>query len=150
MTAPLHPCCLVAEDQALIGMALEAYLDEIGMAVAGPFASCEQALAWVEHATPHIALLDFRLNDGPCTTLARILRGRGVPVVFYSGLPSGGPEIPDDLLDVVWIEKPVDRNQLVSVLVNLTASKLNPTFRRAPVVRQSPRSPCAPQGLARV
>jgi DNA-binding response OmpR family regulator len=100
-------------------MALDAYLDETGMAVAGPFASCEQALAWVEQARHHVALLDFKLDDGPCTTPARILRARDVPVVFYSGLPSGGPEVPDDLLDVVWIEKPVDRSQLVQVLVYL-------------------------------
>jgi hypothetical protein len=39
-----QPCCLIAEDQALIGMALEAYLEDVGILVAGPFASCAEAL----------------------------------------------------------------------------------------------------------
>ena len=42
------PCCLVAEDQALIALALEAALEEVGIGIAGPFGSCVEASAWVE------------------------------------------------------------------------------------------------------
>ena len=36
--------CLLVEDQALIGMALEAYLEGAGYEVAGPFATSAAAL----------------------------------------------------------------------------------------------------------
>ena len=114
--------CLVAEDQALIGMAIEAYLEEVGMEVVGPFSSCKSAHDWVQDDTPDLALLDYKLKDGVCVELARDLIRRGVPVVFYSGL-AHGVALPADLRDVIWIEKPADRDSLLDVLVCLAAAK---------------------------
>src|SRR5918998_1887406 len=86
------PLCLLIEDQALIGMALEASLEDAGFRVAGPFMSNAEALAWLETHTPDVALLDVLLKDGPCTAVARALRGRSVPFAIYSGLkPFGRP-----------------------------------------------------------
>ncbi len=73
------PCCLVAEDQPLIGLALKAYLEEHSFVVAGPFARNADALAWLEQNTPDLALLDVVLADGFCIALARALQERGVP-----------------------------------------------------------------------
>jgi DNA-binding NtrC family response regulator len=112
------PLCLVVEDQALIAMGLEADLADAGIAVAGPFDSCAQALGWVEGHTPRMALLDVRLKDGPCTELARALLGRGVPVMILSGLPRG-PDTPPELRDLPWIEKPVPRQDLIDALLRL-------------------------------
>ena len=111
-----QPRCLVVEDQALIGMALEDYLHEAGMQIVGPFASCDRALAWAQVETPDVALLDYRLEDGFCTEVARTLLQRGVPVIIYSGYPRGA-DLPEELRDVTWIEKPVDRTTLLDVLV---------------------------------
>ncbi len=58
------PCCMIVEDQALIGMSLEAFLEEAGFAAAGPFLSCADALRWREHNTPYVAVLDISLRDG--------------------------------------------------------------------------------------
>jgi hypothetical protein len=41
---------MIVEDQALIGMSLEASLEEAGFDVAGPFMSNAQALKWMENA----------------------------------------------------------------------------------------------------
>ena len=117
-------CCLVAEDQALIGMALEAYLDEAGIAVAGPFASCAAAMSWAETRTPGLAILDFKLQDGPCTELAKTLLGRQVPIIIYSGLPRG-PDIPCELDGVTWLEKPIDQASLMA-----EAARLSPALAR--------------------
>src|SRR5215216_1061207 len=51
------PCCMIVEDQTLIGMALEAYQEDAGFSVAGPFPSCADALQWLEHNTPQVAVL---------------------------------------------------------------------------------------------
>ena len=109
------PCCLVAEDHALIALALEAALEEVGIGIAGPFGSCVEASAWVERHTPELALLDFKLRDGPCTNLAKTLLGRGVPVIITSGCPNG-PDTPPELCDVIWLEKPVDPASLLALI----------------------------------
>src|SRR3954465_2088148 len=115
MTAFSRPCCLVAEDQALIALALEATLEEVGVGIAGPFGSCVAASAWVERHTPELAILDFKLRDGPCTTLAQTLLGRGVPVIIATGCPHG-PDTPPELCDVIWLEKPVDPASLLALI----------------------------------
>ena len=69
-----------------------------------------------------MALLDYRLKDSFCTEIPRILRQRGVPVIIYSGYPRGA-ELPEDLRDVTWIEKPVARTTLIDVLVSLASSQ---------------------------
>jgi DNA-binding NarL/FixJ family response regulator len=114
-----HPCCLLAEDQVLIGMEIEAILDEVGLEVAGPFSSCADALAWTEREMPDVALLDYLLKDGPYTELVRTLLQRGVPVLIYSGIRQD--DIPPDLRQVTWIEKPVERAKLLDLLVAVTA-----------------------------
>lgn len=45
------PLVLLAEDEAIIAIELEDSLIEAGFAVAGPFATCSQAEAWLEQGT---------------------------------------------------------------------------------------------------
>src|SRR3954470_12415030 len=106
-SSPL-PCCLVVEDQALIGMALEASLADAGFNIAGPFTRAVDALGYLERHTPDIALLDLVLGDGPCTEVASALRDRGVPFAVYSGVRPPR-ERPPELVDAPWLEKPVSR-----------------------------------------
>ena len=80
-----QPTCMIVEDQALIGLSLEAYLEGIGFGACETFASSAEALEWLGSHTPTVAILDFSLRDGPCTTLARSLREQGLPFVIYSG-----------------------------------------------------------------
>ena len=125
------PCCLVAEDQALIALALEAALEEVGIGIAGPFGSCVEASAWVERHTPELAILDFKLRDGPCTNLAKTLLGRGVPVIITSGCPNGPGTWPE-LCDVIWLEKPVDPASLLALIERVAAALAHGL--RSPVV----------------
>jgi DNA-binding response OmpR family regulator len=112
-----RPCCLIVEDQALIGMALEAYLDEAGFQVAGPFMTNAAASAWLEDHTPDVAVVDVLLKDGPCTQLVRALRRRAVPVTIYSGLRSDSR--PPELAAIPWLEKPVSRQDLANALLDM-------------------------------
>src|SRR5215207_7523844 len=90
-----RPCCLIAEDQALIGMSLEAYLDDMGFAVAGPFPTQGEALAWLAANEPNLAILDYRLGEGTCADIARELQA------------------------ACWLEKPVPRSALLKVVMEL-------------------------------
>ena len=111
-----QPTCMIVEDQALIGLSLEAYLEEIGFGRC-EIASSAEASEWLGSHTPTVAILDFSLRDGPCTTLARSLQERGLPFVIYSGHRR---EIaPPKLRDVPWLSKPCDRAALLAALTHV-------------------------------
>ncbi len=118
-----HPSCLVCEDQALIGLALEAYLEDAGIGVVGPFGSCAEALAWIETGTPEFAVIDFTLKDGPSTRIVEVLRARGVPVVIYSGWQRRGSNVPSSYADLPWLEKPTDRDALLAALIGVAPAR---------------------------
>jgi DNA-binding response OmpR family regulator len=109
---------MIVEDQALIGMSLEAFLEDAGFAVAGVFMSNVQALKWLESDAPDIAILDIMIKDGTSLEIARALKSRGVPFAIYSGLPPKA-DCPLELQNAPWLEKPVSREILLSVLSEL-------------------------------
>jgi DNA-binding response OmpR family regulator len=118
MATASSPWCLVLEDQALIGMALEASLEEAGFRVAGPFMSNSETLDWLEDNAPDLALVDILLKDGPCTPVLRVLQNRKIPFAIYSGLrPS---TLPPELAAVRWLEKPISRGDLKKALLDIT------------------------------
>lgn len=112
--------CMIVEDQVLIGMSLEASLEEAGFAVEGPFMSNAQALSWLESDAPDIALLDIMIEDGTSIEIARALKKRGIPFAIYSGLPPKA-NCPPELQNVPWLEKPVSRETLAATLGELMA-----------------------------
>ena len=111
----------------MIALELEADLEEAGIEIAGPFASCAEAMSWTEHSTPALAILDFKLMDGTCTTLATTLLGRGVPVIIYSGY-ARAPATDSELHGVTWLDKPVSRTSLMKVAAQLAPSLVSQTF----------------------
>jgi DNA-binding response OmpR family regulator len=121
LTTPVR--CLLAEDQALIGMALEAYLEDAGYDVAGPFATSAAALASLETQPPQVAIIDYKLRDGCCLKLVHALRDSGVPFLVYSGLPRL-PEQSPEFDGVPWLEKPTDRPELLMALALLVSARL--------------------------
>jgi DNA-binding NtrC family response regulator len=122
---------MIVEDQALIGMSLEASLEEAGFSVEGPFMSNAQALSWLESDVPDIALLDVMIKDGTSIEIARALKMRGIPFAIYSGLPpkKGGPP---ELQDVPWLEKPVSRETLAATLTGLIQQRSLPDQEASP------------------
>jgi DNA-binding response OmpR family regulator len=119
LTTPIQ--CLLAEDQALIGMALEAYLEDAGYEVVGPFATCAAALDSLETRTPEVAIIDYKLRDGCCLKLARMLHLLNVPFLVYSGLPRL-PDLSSEFEGAVWLEKPTDRPELLMALTKLVSA----------------------------
>jgi DNA-binding response OmpR family regulator len=76
-----QPRCLVVEDQTLIAMSIETYLEEAGIAVQ-TVAAITEARAWLEANRADIAVVDFMLKDGPATELA------GDPIRHLFRIPS--------------------------------------------------------------
>ena len=107
---------LLAEDQLLIGMDLADELEGRGFEVAGAFPSSREALGWLASNTPDVAILDVKLKDGSSLELARELRRRGVPFVFFSGAQGTQGGLRAEFPDVPWVEKPARLDQLVQAL----------------------------------
>jgi DNA-binding response OmpR family regulator len=109
---------LVAEDEAMIGLVLEDFLDILGHAVAGPcatMAECERILA--EREPVDAAILDFNLLDGAVWPLARSLEARGVPMLFASGADPA--DVPGDLAHHPTLSKPYSLDALEQALGTL-------------------------------
>jgi DNA-binding NtrC family response regulator len=112
-----QPTCMIVEDQTLIGLSLEAYLEEAGYGMCEVFPSTAEARAWLATHTPTVAVLDYSLKDGPCTTLTAVLSERDIPFIIYSGHKRS--VAPRQLQHVPWISKPCDREVLLAALTRV-------------------------------
>lgn len=127
--------CMLVEDQTLIAMSVEAYLEDAGFIVVSSFPSSAQALEWLKTETPDLAVLDVMLKDGTCLPLARELRSRGIPFAIYSGLRSEA-DGPPEFQNVPWLEKPAGREDLARILELLTHERSD--AHRGPAVPAAP------------
>jgi DNA-binding response OmpR family regulator len=100
---------LIVEDEPLIAMMLEDFLESLGHEVAGSCDSVDQALAAVEKGGFDVAILDVNLKGENVWPVATQLRANGVPFVIASGGHVDPP--PPEFAAVPVIEKPytVDR-----------------------------------------
>jgi DNA-binding LytR/AlgR family response regulator len=115
---------LVAEDEALIALDLEAALRGLGCAVLGPVPTVAGALALLAGGGPRpdAALLDPGLRDGWAAPVAAALAAAGVPFAVVTG---HGPEVvaaDPALRDAPRLAKPYRDEELRAVLARLTAS----------------------------
>lgn len=88
-----HPVILVAEDDALIGLAVETVLLDAGCRVLGPVGTADAALVLLAEATQvDGAVVDINLEGSDGLTVAAELTRRGIPFVLASGYPQP-PEV---------------------------------------------------------
>jgi DNA-binding response OmpR family regulator len=113
---------LVVDDEALAVMLVEDELARAGHRLAGPFATCADALSWLGTQTPDAAILDLVLQDGPCTQLAIELTRRGVPFLVFSG--SAEESAPKPFRNAPWIAKPSSLDRLVPLLEKLVSARV--------------------------
>lgn len=78
-------CILVAEDDALILMDIEAMLNEIGCKIVGPVSTVAAALAAIEQNELDGALLDMNLHGERIAPAADDLLARGVQFILCTG-----------------------------------------------------------------
>ena len=83
MTVPMS--VLVIEDEPLIAMMIEDFIDILGHKLAGNCDSVAEALVKVEEGGFDIAILDVNLRDGACWPVADALKAKGYNFVIASG-----------------------------------------------------------------
>ena len=85
-----RPRILVVEDELLLGMLLEEFLEELGCDCAGPRANLRDALESAGAETFHAAILDLMLGRDPVYPVAERLSERGIPFAFATGMGREG------------------------------------------------------------
>ena len=100
---------LIVEDEPLIAMMLEDFLDSLGHTVKGICESVGEAHEAVEAGGFDLAILDVNLKGENIWPVASELRARGIPFVIASGGHVDPP--PVEFAHVPMIDKPytIDR-----------------------------------------
>jgi CheY-like chemotaxis protein len=77
---------LIVEDEPLIAMMLEDFLESLGHEVVGSCDSVEEALLHVERGNFDVAIIDVQLRDGmQCWPVADKLAAAGKPFILATG-----------------------------------------------------------------
>ena len=109
---------LVVEDDYYMAHDTAAALRGAGATVLGPCPSLDATRDLLEDDTPTHAVLDLNLGGGgPNFEIARMLKARGVPFVFLTGYDPN--VIPDDMADVVRLQKPLPFRAIIEALAQL-------------------------------
>ena len=100
---------LIVEDEPLIAMMLEDFLESMGHTIRGTCDTVSQALAEAERGGFDLAILDVNLKGESVWPVAAALRERNIPFVLASGGHDEPP--PAEFADTPMIEKPytIDR-----------------------------------------
>src|SRR3954451_6609460 len=107
--------CLIAEDEAITGMALADAVEEADFRVLGPFSRCSAILDTLDQVLLDAAILDVELQDGSSVTIALALRERSVPFVIYSG-HRRTDDVAPAFADAPWVEKPATPTEVLAAL----------------------------------
>jgi DNA-binding NtrC family response regulator len=76
---------LIIEDEMLLAMDLEQFLQGCGAEVLGPVPTIEQALEFLSRQRPDAATLDMNLHGTPSLPIANELADLEIPFVVISG-----------------------------------------------------------------
>jgi CheY-like chemotaxis protein len=106
---------LIVEDEPLIAMMLEDFLETLGHEVAGSCESVAEALAWVEQGGFDVAIVDVHLKDGEHVwPVADRLAEKDIPFVLATGGHIEPP--PEAHADVPVLAKPFTLDAIDPVL----------------------------------
>ena len=111
---------LIVEDEPLIAMMLEDFIQSLGHRVSGNCDSVRTALKEVEKGDFDLAILDVNLKGESVWPVAAALRGRGTPFVLATGGHVDPP--PAEFANVPTIEKPYTIDRVTPIIEAVLAS----------------------------
>lgn len=111
---------LIVEDEPLIAMMLEDFLESLGHSVADTCDSVGEALKRLDGGGFDFAILDVNLKGEQVWPVASRLRDGGVPFVVATGGHVDPP--PGEFRDVPVIDKPYTVERISSVIETALAS----------------------------
>lgn len=113
---------LVVEDEHFVAQETAETLRSAGCHVIGPISNLTQAMRTVTDDDLDAAVVDINLGGDLVWPAAEVLRSRRIPFVFTTGY-AGTIRPPQDLAQVPWVEKPLQRQRLLEVLAAAVGTK---------------------------
>jgi two-component SAPR family response regulator len=108
---------LVVEDEAMIALAIEDTLEELGCEVVGSTGKLETALRLAKEESLDAAILDVSIRDQKVYPVAEQLLARGIPFVLASGYCDWA--LPNNLRDQPRLTKPFTTEELTKQITSL-------------------------------
>jgi len=105
---------LVIEDESMVTMLLQDFLDEIGCDVVGVASRLKEAFEKIDVLTFDVAILDVNLNGQQTLPVARALMDRGRAIVFATGYAA--TTVPAEFHKVPILQKPFQQKDLERAL----------------------------------
>ncbi len=106
---------LVAEDEMLVSLLIEDFLNELLCTVVGPYSTVGAALGAARSAEIDFALLDVNIAGAKVYPVAEALQARRIPFIFLSGY--GDEAVPADRPEWRVCSKPFQLNVLVETML---------------------------------
>ena len=110
---------LIVEDEPLIAMMLEDFLESMGHRISGTCDSVSDALAEAERGGFDLAILDVNLKGESVWPVATKLRAQGTPFVLASGGHVEPP--PPEFKNAPMIEKPFTIDRVTPIINSVLA-----------------------------
>jgi CheY-like chemotaxis protein len=107
---------LVVEDEALVAMALEDMLGDLGCVVVDVAGTLARGVALADELAIDGAILDINLGGEKVFPVCERLAERGVPFVFCTGYGLAG--VPADFATAPTLAKPYDEHRLRKLLIS--------------------------------
>jgi CheY-like chemotaxis protein len=105
---------LIVEDEPLIAMMLEDFLESMGHSIHGTCDTVDQALAEAKKGGFDLAILDVNLKGESVWPVAAALREQGTPFVLASGGHVDPP--PPEFRNAPMIEKPFTMDRVTPII----------------------------------
>jgi CheY-like chemotaxis protein len=106
---------LIVEDEPIVAMLIQAYLEDLGCKVVATAFRLREALEQAAILDFDAATLDVNLAGELSYPVARVLRDRQVPFLFATGYGTSGA--PPDLEGAPILSKPFQQEQLAALLL---------------------------------
>lgn len=115
----------IVEDDFLVALSLEDHLRALGGTVVGPAATLAEAIRMAQDVAADLAIVDIHLCGEPVFPAAAILRARGIPMIFASGLAGHAP-LPPAFAGALQVPKPYTHAAIQGVIERLMPADARP------------------------
>jgi YesN/AraC family two-component response regulator len=114
---------LIVEDEAILSLALESMIEDLGHEVVGQVSRGAQAIETAKRLMPDVILMDIKLADDidGVTAAESIRTASTVPIIFISAYSDAGYAARTSQLGAPLLSKPVARTRLEQVLKEIAA-----------------------------
>jgi len=116
---------MLVEDEAIVALAVNDALTDMGFSVVGPFSRISDACRALRDNQVDAAILDINLAGETVYSLAEILTSRKIPFVFATGY--GAESIEARFEHIAVLQKPIEKEMLTRVFVR-------PDMAQAPLI----------------